>query len=294
VLETLANKGIVFVRDRDEARYYSLMPLLPGIFEMQFIQGIVDEKNKRLARLFEDYFKIFDEKVFKPLEKSPKKIEIFPFSRVLPVEKELPAPGTTIHPYDKVSEFIAKSDHIAVSTCYCRHHGELIGDPCDRPKEVCMSFGPQAKYIIERNFGRELNKNEAREVMDIAEEAGLVHCTSNTGDYITFMCNCCSCHCGIMKSIKSGILPMTADSSFIARLDDDLCTGCGTCEDRCQVDAIAMGDERAVLDVHQCIGCALCVSTCPEEALSMEPREKAVEPPANTRALNKAMASSFS
>jgi NAD-dependent dihydropyrimidine dehydrogenase PreA subunit len=295
ILETLADKGIVFTRDKDGVRLYSLMPLLPGIFELQFTTGVVSDRNKRLARLFDDYFRLFDQKVMKPLKESKEKIDVFPFSRVIPVEKELPGPETTIHPYSRVSEFVEKAEAIAVSTCYCRHHGELIGDSCDRPKEVCMSFGPQAKYIIERGFGRELDKKEAREVLDIAEEAALVHCSSNTGNYITFICNCCDCHCGIIKSIKSGIIPMSANSDYIVQLDEEACSGCGTCEERCQVDAIALGDEDiAVLDENRCIGCGLCITTCPDEALTMALREKTTVPPAGTRELNKAMKASVS
>ncbi len=295
ILEALADKGIVFTRDKDGVRVYSLMPLLPGIFELQFTTGVVNDRTKRLAKLFDDYFRLFDERVMKPLKESNEKIALFPFSRVIPVEKELPGPETIVHPYSRVSEFIEKAEGIAVSTCYCRHHGELIGNPCDRPKEVCMSFGPQAKFIIERGFGRELDKKEARKVLDIAEEAALVHCSSNTGDYITFMCNCCDCHCGIIKSIKSGIIPMSANSDFIAKLDREKCTGCGTCLDRCQVDATTFGDDDlAVLNENRCIGCGLCVSTCLGEAMTLVLREKTAAPPAGTRELSQAMKASVS
>lgn len=295
ILEALADKGIVFTRDKDGIRLYSLMPLLPGIFELQFTTGVVSDRNKRLARLFDDYFRLFDERIMKPLKESREKIAVFPFSRVIPVEKELPGSETTIHPYSRVSEFVEKAERIAVSTCYCRHHGELIGDPCERPKEVCMSFGPQATYIIERGFGRELDKKGAREVLDIAEEAALVHCSSNTGNYITFICNCCDCHCGIIKSIKNGVIPMGANSDYSVKLDEEKCSGCGTCEERCQVDAIALGDDDlAVLDEDRCIGCGLCVSTCPDEALTMALRENTTSPPAGTRELNRAMRASVS
>jgi NAD-dependent dihydropyrimidine dehydrogenase PreA subunit len=295
ILEALADKGIVFTRDKDGVRVYSLMPLLPGIFELQFTTGVFNDRNRRLAKLFDDYFRLFNDRVMKPLEESRGKIAVFPFSRVIPVEKELPGPETTIHPYSKVSEFIQQAEHIAVSTCYCRHHGELIGDPCDRPKEVCMSFGPQAKFIIERGFGRAVDKREARKVLDIAEEAALVHCSSNTGDYITFMCNCCDCHCGIIKSIKSGIIPMGASSDYMVNLDEEKCTGCGTCEDRCQVDAVALGpDNIAVVNLDRCIGCGLCVTTCPDEALTLLLRKTQAAPPAGTRELNQAMRASVS
>ena len=88
---------------------------------------------------------------------------------------------------------------------------------------------------------------------------------------------------------------MGANSDYIAKLDGEKCTGCGTCEDRCQVDAIALGvNDLAVLDEERCIGCGLCVSTCLGEALTMALREKTAAPPAGTRELNQAMKGSVS
>ncbi len=293
ILEQMADKGIVFCRDTEGTRFYSLMPLVPGIFEIQFTKGEFNDHNKKLAKLFDDYFKVIDEQVMKPLVESGSKIKIHPFSRVIAVEQEISSPDIEIHTYDKVSVFIAEADMIAVSTCYCRHHGELIGNPCEKSKEVCMSFGPQAKYIVDRGFGREVTQEEARGIIDLTEEEGLIHCSSNTGNYLTFICNCCECHCGVIQSVKKGILPMLASSGFTVALDEDKCTLCGNCEDRCQMDALVLDDESARLTSALCIGCGLCVSTCDGEALSMKARETAPIPSPTNRELDKEMASVF-
>ena len=49
--------------------------------------------------------------------------------------------------------------------------------------------------------------------------------------------------------------------------------GCETCIDRCQVDAIEMLEELAVITREKCIGCGLCVSSCPTGSLSMLHKE---------------------
>jgi ferredoxin len=54
-----------------------------------------------------------------------------------------------------------------------------------------------------------------------------------------------------------------------AAVDTETCEGCEVCLDRCQVKAIHMADELAVITLEKCIGCGLCVSTCPTEAISM-------------------------
>lgn len=291
ILEGLADKGIAFAADRDGAMAYTLMPVLPGIFEMQFMKGEVTDRATRLARLFEDYFAVAFGGVSKKVDSGAGKIG-FPFARVITVEQEIPT-DVSVHPYDRVSRYIDEAEHVAVSVCYCRHHGELLQNPCDKPKDVCMTFGPQAKYVAERGFGRLVSKEEAKRVLDRAEEAGLIHCSSNTSKYVSYICNCCACHCGIIRSIKSGIIPMGAVSSFIVTVSEDECSGCGSCIDRCQMEALTLDGDSVVRDSRRCIGCGLCVSVCPTGALKLILRDGATAPPEDLRELRTSLMSAM-
>lgn len=289
LLETMATRGLVNTRERDEVTVYSLMPLVPGIFEFQFMRGEVSNRAKKLARLFEDYLNVANQR----MAAAPTGFAVFPYFRVIPVEEDIPA-DVEIHPYDRVSEYITNSDYIAVSICYCRHHGELLGRPCDKPKDVCMTFGPQAKHVAEHGFGRLVSKEEGLQILDRAEEAGLIHCSTNIGKYIDSICNCCDCHCPVIQSIKNAAVPsMGAVSSFVMTVDEEECTGCGACVDRCQMDALTMEGDMVARDAERCIGCGLCISVCPTEALRLEPREGAPVPPLDRRAFNAAMMSSL-
>ena len=289
LLETMANKGLVTTRERDQVTVYSLMPLIPGIFEFQFMKGEVNDRAKKLARLFEDYFNVANQH----MATARTGFAAFPYFRVIPVEEEIPA-DVEIHSYDRVSEYVTNSDHLAVSICYCRHHGELLGRPCDKPKDVCMTFGPQAKHVAERGFGRLVSKEEALQILDRAEEAGLIHCSTNIGQYIDSICNCCDCHCPVIQSIKNAAVPsMAAISSFVMTVNEEECTGCGACVDRCQMDALTMEGDIVVRSHERCIGCGICMSVCPTDALKLEPREGAPVPPSNRREFNAAMMSSL-
>ena len=62
--------------------------------------------------------------------------------------------------------------------------------------------------------------------------------------------------------------PTFIPSPFVARIDEDACTACGTCADRCQVDAINV-DAIAAVDQGMCIGCGVCVPTCPADAVNL-------------------------
>ena len=57
-------------------------------------------------------------------------------------------------------------------------------------------------------------------------------------------------------------------------IDEEKCIGCGICVDYCNVDAIAVNDERGVLEVvvlEDCIECHSCQQNCPENAIVVYP-----------------------
>jgi len=58
-------------------------------------------------------------------------------------------------------------------------------------------------------------------------------------------------------------------------VDQDLCTGCGTCIPYCSVKAISMGDGFVRIDPRKCTDCFVCVrnKVCPVEAISKGPLE---------------------
>jgi MinD superfamily P-loop ATPase len=55
----------------------------------------------------------------------------------------------------------------------------------------------------------------------------------------------------------------------IAEIDQDLCTGCGICEQVCRFDAIHENDGKYEVDSIACDGCAACVYQCPDGAITM-------------------------
>ena len=119
----------------------------------------------------------------------------------------------------------------------------------------------------------------------IHNEEGLVHVTYNIENGQIFICNCCTCCCGLLRSVKEFNAPyLLAKSHFTAAIDRESCSACGVCADeRCPMNAIVEEDgEYAVLN-ERCIGCGVCVSSCPTESIKLErkPESEHDKPPAN-------------
>jgi Fe-S-cluster-containing hydrogenase component 2 len=51
-------------------------------------------------------------------------------------------------------------------------------------------------------------------------------------------------------------------------VDQEKCTGCGTCEEVCPVEAIKVNSDKAVVDQETCVDCGTCIEECPEKAIS--------------------------
>ncbi len=77
-------------------------------------------------------------------------------------------------------------------------------------------------------------------------------------------------------------------SPYQARIDAESCNACGTCLERCQMEAIIEGDDMEV-DTARCIGCGLCAPTCTEEAISMQAKAGLEMPPANILEMNESI-----
>ncbi|MGD9101556.1 MAG: 4Fe-4S dicluster domain-containing protein, partial [Anaerolineae bacterium] len=90
-----------------------------------------------------------------------------------------------------------------------------------------------------------------------------------------YICNCCTCSCGIMRSVAEfGNLTAVARSNFLAAVDVEECIGCEDCVETCQFGALSLPEDVCVVDSVRCMGCGICVTACPTEALSLARRPK--------------------
>lgn len=56
---------------------------------------------------------------------------------------------------------------------------------------------------------------------------------------------------------------------FRPKVDQSLCTSCGTCVDQCPVSALTMVEDCPEVDAETCITCFCCQELCPEKAIQL-------------------------
>jgi Fe-S-cluster-containing hydrogenase component 2 len=55
-----------------------------------------------------------------------------------------------------------------------------------------------------------------------------------------------------------------------AKVNEELCTGCGACVEVCPVEAISLSNGKAQIEGDKCVDCGVCVGECPTDAISLE------------------------
>ncbi len=279
LLESMADKGIVFSRDKDNVRGYALLPTVPGLFEFPFMRGDKSPMHDKLAKLWAAYH---EEALGNEFAGSTT-----PFARIIPVEQAVDAQNEVM-PYEALTQMLKLSTDFAVAHCACR----ATMNRCEKPRDLCLMFDQAAQFLVSRGLAQSISREEALAVLALAEKEGLVHTTNNSGDRLNFICNCCSCCCTILRGLTELANPNAfAKSRWLAKVDENFCIGCGVCEEeRCPIGAIVLEDGIARVNEDRCIGCGLCVSACETRAISMKPRAKAVEPPASMAQMGLAIA----
>lgn len=263
---------------------YTLLPLLPGIFEKYFIiRNDTEENQVEAAKLYRAIMKEIEppmayetggRRFFRPLLPYDAKEKLIEINESLDYESQALS-------YELVKQLIDDNEHFAVIPCQCRLIGELSGEPCKcAPAAMgCFLVGVAAQGVKRMcKDARIMNKEEAIEFLRETEKAGLVHNTAvGSNQSSIFICNCCGCHCGSLYPSKLVNVKGASSSNYSPKFNMELCTKCETCVRKCPNDAIHhkwpvesdSSDEMMVVREEVCIGCGVCAANCPQSAIKM-------------------------
>lgn len=259
-LDIMGKKGLIYsIHTPNKPPKYIALQFIIGIWEFQ-----VNKLNPQLVKDVNEYMKSWiDTDIW----------EKVPQVRSIPVEESI-GNQVKVMSYEKAANLVWSQNKIAVSPCICRTEQRLIGKGCDKPLETCLSFGTGAEFYIRNGIGRLIRKEEALLILKQADSAGLV-LSPNNAQNSTFICACCGCCCGVLRTLKHYPKPAKIVSSpFVVEFKEENCTCCGVCIERCQMDALQLNDGKIILDKGRCIGCGLCVTTCPTNSLSLSRKIK--------------------
>jgi electron transport complex protein RnfB len=286
LLESMASKGAIGWKQNEGVDCWFLMPAVVGMYEGQ--DGLPAVEFQRAA----DSYLGSREWGTAMLAASPPQMRTVPVGIDVPVHHHVAS-------YDQIRAIMeTAAEPFVVIPCICRSSAAAKGNPCRKTTrtETCLGFGESAAMIRKRKHGRRITREQAISILRENEKDGLVLQPSNAQDP-AFVCSCCGCCCGMLGMQRRLPHPLEFwTTNFHAVVDPDLCTACGTCEDRCQVNAVAMkkaagpraaarASRRAVVDLNRCIGCGVCVPTCSAGAIRLEKNGAETVPPPNEEEL---------
>ncbi len=282
ILTRLEKKGLLFnfINKKDNNKLYYAIPFLfPGLFEWYFASIFVNSDEKREgAKIFHK----LESEVFSDFASNYEISRVIPAikgEKLIQLDQEVEVGKSQILLFEDVRKILENSWAIAVMPCPCRIYHGILGDACDRPIDVCINLNSVAEYIDRVGIGRKVTLDEAIQILEKAEKAGLVHIANNQSDKHSFICNCCPDCCGFLslynklKFLKGAV----AKSNFLPQVDGALCSKCKKCMTICPVNAAFikygskedLSDAKVIIREDLCIGCGLCASNCPKEAIKL-------------------------
>jgi ferredoxin len=278
-LEAMAEKGLVMDTAYGGKTYYLLMPGLIGFFEFSFMKQRNDLPVAELAQLMHEYlYGDPDQQMGREFFGSKT-----PLTRTLPYEEHIPV-DSQVATYESAREIIKGASYGAIGMCYCRHKKEHLNQSCDKnapTREICISLGTAAKFMVRRGFAEHRSKEQLLVILAQARDLKLTHITDNIRHKPSFICNCCSCCCELLGGVNQGFPMGIAKTNYTLQINSETCIGCGLCKKACNVTALELLDvengrkkKRMQVLFDNCLGCGACISSCPTGSLSLIPAQR--------------------
>ncbi|MBF0573649.1 MAG: 4Fe-4S binding protein [Desulfamplus sp.] len=266
LLKEMAQKGLIMHISKNGSDSYMTIQFVVGIWEYQ-----VNRLTEELIRDANEYIPYLMK------EESKHKTRQL---RVIPVSQAINA-DMKVMDYEEAEKIIRAQSKIVIAPCICRTEHRIIGKGCGHMQEGCFVFGGGAYYYERRGIGRSVDHEEALAVLHKGVEQGLVLQPGNSLKTMN-ICMCCKCCCHILGYIRQSDKPSTVvNSNYFAVVDEDACTACGICEERCPMDAITV-EQVAKINNERCIGCGLCAAACEFDSIKLQGKDSAdrwVPPP---------------
>jgi len=188
-------------------------------------------------------------------------------------------------PIEDIEKILGFTTSVVRLACMCRH----------------VAFGPEHRYCYGISLAPEggemtrivraadtsyligpktgglefLPREKALALMRESEEEGHCHTVwTFMTPFIGGICNCSLPGCMAMSATLVHNTPVMFRSEYLARVDEEKCSGCGECAKLCPFEAFVprKRKDKARVDWKKCFGCGICRSACARDALSLVDR----------------------
>jgi len=202
ILDEMLRKGTLVPSEAGygEKRYSSAEFSAGGIYSVQV--------GRLTKDLINDYHQYQDET--RTMTK-PGARRILPL-RTIPVEESIPLPEKyRVSDYDSVRKLVENAPGpLSIANCICRQTAEIFGGHCSKTDlmETCLMIGPDhAMHYVDMGIGRYITKEEAIDILEKAQNAGLILQPENS-QRPEAICCCCGDWCVLLKPLKNHPRPV--------------------------------------------------------------------------------------
>ncbi|MFQ5831193.1 MAG: 4Fe-4S binding protein [Candidatus Thorarchaeota archaeon] len=258
----MVQKGQIFAWNSSTGRRYALTVFLGGIWE-----GQIQRMDREFAQLMEDYFD--KGRGVGHFHTEPAVFRVIPVNRAITPELE-------VYPFEVAENIVQGAKSWGLRECMCKKQLGVLDQDCEYPTSVCLLISSRPGAYDDDALTKPISKEESLDILLKAEEAGLIHCSSNVQQGHSYICNCCTCCCAMLRGlVQLGQPHAFVNSNFQASVEQGACAGCGDCVVRCQFDALSLVQDICQVDNSRCVGCGVCSIACPENALRLVSRDSA-------------------
>jgi Pyruvate/2-oxoacid:ferredoxin oxidoreductase delta subunit len=274
ILDALADKGLLFDFATGTTQAYLMAPTMAGFFEFSLMRLDGRFDKRLLSELYYQYINTDKDFLRRIFTLEPSIYRAFVQEAAIQERDRV-----VVLDYERASHVVDTATCITVGTCYCRHKLQHLGHACRNPQEVCLTFNKSAESLSKHGVARQIERAEARRILDQCVDLGLVQLGDNVQEGVNWICNCCSCCCEALVSYRKLGYNARITTNFVSTFVGEACTACSACVDQCPVNAVTLGkdtkgNDQAIVDGDRCIGCGVCVRFCQAGSLVMARRKE--------------------